>query len=467
MDFTSYRRSARKTAPEEPLAALYPHDVNMYRISPKNEISIFEFEEIALGRLKLLRIIEQAAPKGNKLYSDQWKTCIKDDLTKAGLKKYVRLMGGTSGTSDLDYQARRADYISHFILRLAYCRSEQLRRWFLSRELEWFWIRFTAQSREGVRNFLRIFKFSHSPISEDEKNSLRHELEASTMGLHVFDTTEFYKVPFTEVCSLVKGRKVFIKAGFAYIPSSELVVCIQSKFRAELSEELTWYSHRVHLFDDERIAPLLANFHNIHTGQSYTIRQNQESVDPANLDVYSKKHFPPCMKHLHEVLRAEHHHKHKARLTYGLFLKAIGLLYEDALKFWRDEFTRKMDLNQFEKNYVYNIKHMYGLVGKRVSYSPYSCIKIITSSVGPGEHHGCPFKHWDAGLVKQKAIECGVSLEGANEIKELATNGHYQLACGKYFEYTHGKAPESGINHPNQYFEESMKIEKEASGNKK
>ncbi|EFA10435.1 DNA primase large subunit-like Protein [Tribolium castaneum] len=467
MDFTSYRRTVRKAIAEEPLSELYPHDVSMYRESPKSEISILEFEQIALDRLKLLRIIEQAAPKGNRLYSDQWKTCIKDDLAKAGLKKYVRLMGGTSGTSDLDYQARKADYLSHFILRLAYCRSEQLRRWFLSRELEWFWIRFTAQSREGVKNFLRLYKFSYTPISEEEKVSLRHELEASTAGLILFEETEFFKVPFTEVCSLVRGRKVFLKAGFAYIPSSELVVCIQSKFRAELSEELTWYSHRIHLFDDERIGPLLSNFHNLHTGQNYRVRENHESVDPADLDAYAKKHFPLCMKHMHEVLRSEHHHKHQGRLTYGLFLKAIGLLYEDALKFWRDEFTKKMDLNQFEKGYVYNIKHMYGLVGKRASYSPYSCVKIITSSVGPGEHHGCPFKHWDVNLVKQKVIECGVSVDGANEIKQLVSDGHYQLACGKYFEYTHGKALGNGINHPNQYFEESMNIEKGASGNKK
>lgn len=32
---------------------------------------------------------------------------------------------------------------------------------------------------------------------------------------------------------------------------------------------------------------------------------------------------------------------------------------------------------------------------------------------------------------------------------------HYQVACGKYFEATHGKQS-SGIQHPNQYFEESQ-----------
>lgn len=104
--------------------------------------------------------------------------------------------------------------------------------------------------------------------------------------------------------------------------------------------------------------------------------------------------------------------KHDGRLQYGLFLKAIGLLYEDAVRFWREEFTKIMDMNKFEKQYVYNIQHQYGKVGRMLNYSPYSCTKIISGSVGPGQHHGCPFKHWDPNILKQKIMEYGVSTEG-------------------------------------------------------
>lgn len=243
MDFTAYRRTLPKTSIGDSLSELYPHDVNMYTTPPSNTISLNEFEDIAIERLELFRIIEQAALKGHRLYSDEWKQCIKEDLVKSGLKKYVRLMGGFNGTSDQDYQARRADHISHFTLRIAYCRSEELRRWFLSRELEWFRLRFSAQLREGVKKFLQIYKFSYTPISDEEKMSLREELVASTSGLFVFEETEFYKVKFTEVCSLVRGRKVFLKGGMAYIPSTELVVCLQTKFRVDLSEALTVKTH--------------------------------------------------------------------------------------------------------------------------------------------------------------------------------------------------------------------------------
>jgi hypothetical protein len=36
-------------------------------------------------------------------------------------------------------------------------------------------------------------------------------------------------------------------------------------------------------------------------------------------------------------------------------------------------------------------------------------------------------------------------------------NNHYQLACQAAFEGAHGCSCDSGINHPNQYFEESRK----------
>lgn len=49
------------------------------------------------------------------------------------------------------------------------------------------------------------------------------------------------------------------------------------------------------------------------------------------------------MRQIHVRLRQDHHLRHGARMQYGLFLKGIGLSLEDALAFWRAEFTKKMD----------------------------------------------------------------------------------------------------------------------------
>ena len=44
------------------------------------------------------------------------------------------------------------------------------------------------------------------------------------------------------------------------------------------------------------------------------------------------------------------------------------------------------------------------------------------------------------------------------EITRLASEGHYVLACTRYFETTHKQPPERMFVHPNHYFEESRKI---------
>lgn len=87
-------------------------------------------------------------------------------------------------------------------------------------------------------------------------------------------------------------------------------------------------------------------------------------------------------------------------------------MYEDAMEFWRQEFTKSMDVNKFDKQYAYAIRYNYGKAGKMTDFSPYSCYKIITENVGPGEHHGCPFKHWDVTVLKQRLVERGFSTEG-------------------------------------------------------
>jgi len=138
--------------------------------------------------------------------------------------------------------------------------------------------------------------------------------------------------------------------------------------------------------------------------------------------------------------------------------KGAGLSLPDALAFWQKMFARKIPGDKFHKTYAYSIRHNYGKEGKRTDYTPYSCAKIINENPGPGEYHGCPFRQYSESKMRQKLTEKKVRPAGIEEIVKLMNGQHYQLACQRYFSLTHNDVSPEGVgNHPNKYFEESVK----------
>lgn len=128
MDFPKRSKIKLLRSPDEDsLDQLLPHNCLFYILPPMIDVSLKDFDELAIERLKLLRIVEQAGVKYPKVLSDEWKEHIIAELNIAGLKHFVRLLKG-NGHSEQDMNARRRDYLSHFILRFAYCRSEDMRR---------------------------------------------------------------------------------------------------------------------------------------------------------------------------------------------------------------------------------------------------------------------------------------------------------------------------------------------------
>ena len=104
---------------------------------------------------------------------------------------------------------------------------------------------------------------------------------------------------------------------------------------------------------------------------------------------------------------------------------------------------------------------MYGQEGRRVDYGAYSCAKIITSNQpGSGDCHGCPFKAEHGNTREFIAASIGASSAGeAQEVLELASRGHYQVACTRYYEIKHGgKGIKGGepMIHPSVYFTSSV-----------
>lgn len=260
----------------------------------------------------------------------------------------------------------------------------------------------------------------------------------------------------------MQSRQVVLKNGYVYVPKNKddmILSLVCNKFRARVSEELVKTLHHLAVVDDdERLAPFLKKLKDRYLGDDFSVgTEISGQIHPSQIDGLSRESFPPCMLHLHNTLRSEHHLRHFGRLQYGLFLKSIGLSLEDAIAFWRAEFTRKMDPDKFDKQYAYNVRHSYGKEGKRANYTPYSCMKIIMSNPPTqGDHHGCPFRHWDKAHITTMLHSRGLSSRDCRSVMEFVEASHYQLACQKYFEVTHKlqSAPFS-LEHPSQYFNES------------
>jgi DNA primase large subunit len=101
--------------------------VTFYRDPPQEELSLDEFEQFAIDRLCLLRSIEQA----------QIRCTEEAELTKKIDQALNKYMPWKANSSTLAADQRK-DVASHFILRLAYCRTEDLRRWLRDTETTLF-----------------------------------------------------------------------------------------------------------------------------------------------------------------------------------------------------------------------------------------------------------------------------------------------------------------------------------------
>uniref|UniRef100_A0A0N7Z9R0 DNA primase large subunit n=1 Tax=Scylla olivacea TaxID=85551 RepID=A0A0N7Z9R0_SCYOL len=461
MEFGGRRALRRKRVEIE---ASYPCGLQFYATPPTGNVSLVEFDEMAFERLKILRAVERLNLSGHVKNSEEWIAKLYEEFAK---NKFFIILAekNTKSKTDEVQKARRQDHVSHFILRLAYCRTEELRRWFIAHETDLFKARFLQASRNGsdIRNFLITNNLHYTSITAEEKQSERENLVASSTSISG-DTMEgmtFYKVPFLDTLELVRQRKVFLKQGYAYVPETDLATLVTSSFRSKLSHDMaTTYRALPELDSDERLVRLLHNFDKRYTGKDYSSKKPDDMcrITPDMIDSLANKSFPPCMRHLNDTLRTTHHLKYNGRLVYGLFLKAAGLNLEDALFFWRSHFLQNMDVDTFDKRYSYGIRYNYGKEGKKTDFSPYGCLKIIMSNVAPGDSHGCPFKHTDAIILRQRLAAYKVSNQTIEEIMELVNKRHYQIACQRYWEAIHGVPIDAGINHPNQFFEESHKF---------
>lgn len=365
--------------------------------------------------------------------------------------------------------ARRRDHISHFLLRLYCCRNEEMRKWFIHHETELLRFRlFDESNNVNLSEFLDYNNLRYDRATEEFKQYLIKSNAVNPATLRK-SNTELYCIPFEEALDLVRSRRVYIENGFCYVMANEMISIICIRFRMELGQSLANLSgYLPHLEEENRLLPRFEALYNEmvksnRPNRNVENRNGVEQILPEMIDQLAVDHFPPCMRSMHESMRANHHLRHFGRLHYGLFLKSVGLSMEDALQFFREEFIQKVTPERFQREYAYNIRYNYGKEGKRVNMSAYSCAKIMNENApGPGDSHGCPFKHFDESNLVRMLRSHRISEDSITEMVDMVNAKSYSCACTKYFEvknpnYSLG---EKGVFHPSQFFVESRKAAK-------
>ena len=84
--------------------------------------------------------------------------------------------------------------------------------------------------------------------------------------------------------------------------------------------------------EDTRLEPILDNLSQgfiAGIGSEWGASESTgEGIRAEMVDELAQKHFPMCMRNLHENLKRNHHLKHFGRLQYGLFLKVRFCVFE-------------------------------------------------------------------------------------------------------------------------------------------
>ncbi|CAB4422260.1 unnamed protein product [Rhizophagus irregularis] len=440
----------------------YPHLLNFYSVPPTEEITIDEFESFAFDRLQVLKALEGAILR-NKSEDD-----VKKYLEETS-NKWLPLHSNESSKAYPVQEERRKDHISHFILRLAYSRTEELRNWFLKYECALFKLRFLRENPTEKQAFLNDENMRWKSLNQAEKKLMKEELNACSIPITTDgEFCDLFEIDFEKVPDLVARRAVYLKEGKAYVPITQQLSLVMYEFRQRLAKALELASKSFITLRNERIMPMLDEIIKQYDGRTQTSNYSVINNPIADNVHQLVDHFPLCMQHLYQNLCENHHLKHYARIQFNLFLKGIGLTVEESLAFWKKSFS-KVDEDKFQKDYAYNIRHNYGVEGKRQDYKPLNCMSLITKHrPNSGEIHGCPFREFSQPNLRAKLVQMGVrNDEHIREILNLAEEEHYQVACTKYFEITKGLLDKNNdsiiietIEHPNEYLNASVLLEK-------
>ncbi|XP_026748604.2 DNA primase large subunit-like [Galleria mellonella] len=353
------------------------------------------------------------------------------------------------------------DNVGHYMLCVTAIlnKSWDFVQFILKAEMELFRRRILSISAYDMRSFAKkvircIKKHDKIPSFMEPLLVISRHLMLKDLAQHICSsshsiecTSHCIQLNFRHCLQFIAKRQVELRNGIVYLPCGKwkqyLILLFSMNVRHRIMN-----TNLEPLKGDPRVKDLLLKF-KTHLEKDSDCNSNKlcsKDVDKV------LKFFPPCMYNLHSSLRKKHRLSHSQRFYYTLFLKDIGMPVEEAVDFWKREYSLSPNgshtcchnWDKDEKKYVYGIRHMYGLEGGRKSYSSVSCQHIQSADVSCNEG-GCPFKGFDIDKLV-KVLKLDHKEPFLSQINELRNKNQYTSACVTYLKYSHNVACDNSLN---------------------
>lgn len=411
------------------------------------------YENVDLERIQIIcQNRQRALTMVDSVYADTENPDDIDRKLKERLKDIEYIGANTHTPDDLE---RQNDNISHWMLRLAFCKTSDMKQWFVRNEVNLFRYRFKQLETKTRERFFKISEFHLQKVSPDLiEGDLKRKLNEVILD-HPENHT-WYMIPWTQVTRLVQNRSVYIKFGQAYVAENQLIEFVVGKFRTECNKWLASCARKFEILmenEAERLVPILKAFGNTVPDADFSSVEGRLTMN--TIEGVRRTSFPPCIRQLMDGLQQDKKLKHDGRVQLWAFFKAAGMTLDDALKF---TFTRMTAYVNPEKEFKYNVRHVFGKEGGGKGVGAYGCSSKIKCLPADGQYQGCPFKHQRN--LKGQLRSWGAKETDIAKIKKKADDGHYQVACSQFFRSTHKDQDEKldliSILHPNNFFDQSF-----------
>ncbi len=372
----------------------------------------------------------------------------------------------------------KREFAGHVLLRLAVSEDERLASWLVENEGDLFEYRFRAALNKEKLQVMRFLFGKDKMLSiNDLEKVLGEENILKRFGLYtpsrvrhfrsgIEESSGYVAIYFTDVPDVIGSKRALLYKGWAIAPLFVFFGSIKRKFEALLREKIKKLQDRVagEPALQEKLKAIRDKLRKIAKKYSSDFGFEPGEI-PSGTPLFNRVDLmPPCMQELIMILSKKGHLEHGERFQLGLFLKRLGMSLEDQLRFWYDQAVDNIGLNyeEFTRKVGYIIRHLYGLEGSKIDYSPPKC-KTITGS------YFCTFAHKDPEEV-EKTVLSMIRLRSGEEktlknyenfiakIKSDMVSGKPVLACKTAFHLVFDK-PLKHLSHPLQWFYQAAKKE--------